>query len=333
MDNLYLEPNQRLEKLGIKAFLPELISLESGLDEITRVGNVTIYEMCQSLLKSGGKRLRPLLVILCGKALNPRNIDPLISVGMAAELIHMASLIHDDIIDQSYYRRGKPTVNSRWGEKQAVLAGDFLFAQAFDLLAAEELSPVIKIMVATITDMCSGEIDQLNQAYNINLTEKDYFERIEKKTAKLISSCCLAGALVAGANREALDSLERYGTNLGYAFQITDDLLDFTGESSIMGKPSGQDLASGNLTLPVIYLLHHPKRGTWVKNIIAKKQLDSNNLQIIISLLQETGLLEQGYSIAKHCGEIAKNELAAIPPGKYRDLLEHIVDKALERKK
>lgn len=281
--------------------------------------------------KIRGKRLRPLLVILCGKAVNPKNTASLIKAGMAVELIHMASLVHDDIIDQSYYRRGKPTLNSSWGEKQAVLAGDFLFAQAFDLLAAQELSPVLKIMVKTISDMCIGEIDQLNQAYNPNLTERDYFTRIEKKTAKLLSSSCLAGALIAGANQETLRSLEIYGMNLGYAFQITDDLLDYTGESSVMGKPAGQDLASGNLTLPMIYLLRHPKEGSWVKNIIAQKQLDSYHLEKILSLLKETGLLEQSYCVAQQCGSIAKNRLTAIPPGKYRDLLEYLVDKALER--
>jgi heptaprenyl diphosphate synthase len=323
---------QKQQNPSLLNLIPEMHLIESKLYQIIGSGKGTIHEMCSYLLQSGGKRLRPLLVILSGKTIIPHTNDKLIAAGAAAELIHMASLVHDDIIDESLYRRGKPSVNALWGKKHAVLAGDFLFARAFDLMVTENLYPVLKLMVTAIQNMCAGEIEQENFLYHTEQSETDYFNRINKKTAQLLSACCESGALISGGDQSTISALRTFGTNLGYVFQIIDDVLDFTGKSDIMGKPACQDLSQGNLTLPVIYLMQHPKYGNRIKNMISSRQLDQSNISVINQLLEANGFIKQALDICEHCAQNAKNELAHLPEGMYRNLLEQIVDKALNRK-
>jgi heptaprenyl diphosphate synthase len=311
--------------------IPEMNQVEELLYQTVAADKGTVGEMCTYLLESGGKRLRPLLTVLSGKALSPSPPKELTVAGAAVELIHMASLIHDDIIDQSLYRRGQPTIHSLWGQKNAVLAGDFLFAKAFDLLVSHRLFPVLKLMVAAIQEMCRGEITQSDYLFNTNQSGEDYFLRIEQKTGKLLSACCQSGAIIAGSNPEEETALKNYGTYLGYTYQIVDDLLDFSGNRENLGKPVCQDLAQGNLTLPVLYLMEHPEEGPWVRKIIENKDLNPAHCATIINLVQQTGLLEASQKTAVQCGENAKKELRKIPPGVYRNLLEEIVDKALNR--
>jgi len=312
--------------------IPEMHLVENKLYEAIGRGEGTIYEMCRYLLKSGGKRLRPLLVLLCGKALKPEVGEDLITAGTAAELIHMASLVHDDIIDEALYRRGCPALNSLWGKKHAVLAGDFLFAKAFDLMVAEELYPVLNLMVTAIEEMCQGEIDQQNQLFQIELKETDYFTRINKKTGSLLAACCASGAIIGGGDYATKTALRNFGTNLGFTFQIVDDILDFTGQSEVMGKPVGQDLVQGNLTLPILYLLKHPQHGNKAKQLIEEKKLSSSAIQSLITLMVQTDLFDDIYSLARSFAQTAKEDLTELPRGIYRDILEQIVDKALVRK-
>ncbi len=288
--------------------------------------------MCTYLLESGGKRIRPLLIILSGKTINSHPNEGLVAAGTAAELIHMASLVHDDIIDQSFYRRGKPSLFSLWGEKNAVLAGDFLFAKAFEILASSGLFTVLQLMVEAIQEMCQGEIAQSEKLFQTDQKEEDYFDRIYQKTGKFLAFCCQAGAIITKAKSEKQSALKTYGTYLGYTFQIIDDLLDFTGESEVLGKPVYQDLAQGNLTLPVLYLLQHPEHGPRIQEIMSRRQLDSASCALIINLVQENGLLEQTYHVAEHCAATAKAQLTKIPAGIYNNALEYLIGKALDRR-
>jgi heptaprenyl diphosphate synthase len=235
---------------------PLLQVVENRLQEMAsdQAGALGVY--AGHLIRAGGKRLRPQLVILCSGIDDPA-CQPLIDIAAAAELIHTASLIHDDILDQTDTRRGVPTVNHLWGNHTAVLAGDLLFATAFGLLARSRCSGALCVMTAAIRDMCQAEIEQKEALFQFSVTEDMYLSRIEKKTASLLAACCSAGALAGGLAPEAADSLAAYGRNLGLCFQITDDLLDFTGDSNTLGKPSGSDLVQGILTLPVIYLLNN----------------------------------------------------------------------------
>ena len=215
---------------------PLLQAVEARLQEMgsDQAGALGVY--AGHMIRAGGKRLRPLLVILCSGIDDPV-CQPLIDIATAAELIHTASLIHDDILDQAATRRGIPTLNRLQGNHTAVLAGDLLFATAFGLLARAHCSGALAVMTDAIRDMCQAEIEQKEAMFQFSVTEGMY----------------LAG----GQAPEAVASLAAYGRNLGLCFQITDDLLDFTGDSATLGKPSGSDLAQGILTLPVIYLLNN----------------------------------------------------------------------------
>lgn len=334
---LYTEIKElrQIEPKNLNQMVPEMLQVEDLLYQAIGTDQGMIGEICTYLLKSGGKRIRPLLIILCGKAIKTDHknhcIENLIAAGAAVELIHMASLVHDDIIDKSLYRRGQPSIHSLWGQKNAVLVGDFLFAKAFDLLTSHQLFFVLQLMVKTIQEMCRGEIIQSTNLYQSNQSEDDYFQRIDQKTGKLLSACCQTGARIVAADIPTETALKNYGTYLGYTYQIIDDLLDFTGNSAILGKPIGQDLAQGNLTLPILYLIKNPEQGPWVKKVIAQKELDSTNLKLIIDLLNDQSLLAKSQEVANYCGEQAKNELSKLPTGVYRNMLEIIIDKALHR--
>lgn len=317
--------------LHFQNIIPEMATIESMLYDIIARGENMVSKMCAHLLQSGGKRLRPLLVILSGKSLSPLDNNRLIVTGVAVELIHMASLVHDDVIDKSLSRRGSPTLNSLWDNQMAVLAGDYLFSKAFDLMTSHGLYQVLQLMTTAIQDMCAGEIEQASHFYDTKQKEEDYFDRIEKKTAKLIAACCQAGAIISQKDDDMATAMKIYGTNLGYTFQIADDLLDFTGNPAKLGKPICQDLTQGNLTLPVLYLLKHPQFGPWLKEIIINKKLDSANIKTISSILEETDILNQTYHVAKHCADVAKGELSKLPPSRYKDMLEMLTDMALDR--
>ncbi len=245
----------RFENQG-QALSPLLQAVEDRLQEMAsdQAGALGVY--AGHVIRAGGKRLRPLLVILCSGIDDPA-CQPLIDIAAAAELIHTASLIHDDILDQAATRRGVPTLNRLQDNHTAVLAGDFLFATAFGLLARGHCPEALAVMTDAIRDMCQAEIEQKEALFQFSVTEDMYLSRIEKKTASLLAACCSAGALAGGLAPEAVASLAAYGRNLGLCFQITDDLLDFTGDSASLGKPAGSDLAQGILTLPVIYLLNN----------------------------------------------------------------------------
>ncbi|MGD0153708.1 MAG: polyprenyl synthetase family protein [Thermacetogeniaceae bacterium] len=239
-----------------EAFAPLLQAVEARLQEVAsdQAGILGVY--AGQVIRAGGKRLRPLLVILCSGLADPSH-QPLIDMAAAAELIHTASLIHDDILDQATTRRGATTINHLQGNHTAVLAGDFLFAAAFDLLTCTGRPEALALMTEAIRAMCQAEIEQKEAVFQFSVTESRYLGRIEKKTAALLAACCGAGALAGGAAPEEVASLMAFGRNLGLCFQITDDLLDFTGDSATLGKPAGSDLAQGILTLPVIYLLQY----------------------------------------------------------------------------
>lgn len=328
MENLITQNNH---KLPIQTILPEMSQVENLLEQLLGSATGSIFSICRHLLESGGKRIRPLLVILSAKTLDRGDRENLIAAGASVELIHMASLVHDDVIDRSDFRRGRPSVHALWGEKAAVLTGDFLFAKAFDLLVSHRLHSVLQLMVTVIQNMCTGEINQLHQAFDINQQQTDYFNRIENKTAKLLAACCQCGTIIAGASRHQIMAFDVFGTNLGYTFQITDDILDFTGQKDIMGKPICQDLRQGNLTLPILFLIQHPEHGPWMKEIISRQKLDKMNVETILTLLHQTESLKNSYQAAKDCAQAAKNALREFPQSLYREMLDQLVDKALDR--
>lgn len=311
--------------------LMELALVEAKLQEVLGKAHGIIRDNCLALLNSGGKRIRPLLTVTSAMCFGPLN-NHTIMAATASELIHMASLIHDDIIDGAFTRRGTDTINSLYGDKTAVLTGDYIFAEAFGILSTHNLVSVMGYMVDAIQAMCDGEVNQAADLFSVHTDVDSYFQRIAKKTGILLSACCKSGAASAGASLIQITFLGEYGLNLGYAYQIIDDILDFSGDQDSLGKPSGLDLASGNVTLPVILLMADPKYGEWLKDMINGHQITATALKTIHNALYTTGCMEQAYDIATQCIATAKSNLESIPAGYPKTTLLELADTILTRK-
>lgn len=309
---------------------PEFMLVEDKLQAVICKADGLIQQTCLSFLHSGGKRVRPLLTLysgMCFSHLNPL----LLQAAVAVELIHMASLIHDDILDKSTRRRGSPTVNALYGNHAAVLTGDYLFAEAFNILASPQLLPSMTYFIAAIQSMCEGEVDQGNEQFSSALDQEDYYRRIAKKTGRLLTACCQAGSSLTDASPEQISQMGRYGLNIGYAYQITDDILDIDGSSSDLGKPVGADLLNGNITLPLLYLLEHPIHGDWLKEIMETRNLSYKVRQQVKEALISSGCLAQAREAAAQCIGEARNCLAEIPDSPYRSALLDLAVTILRR--
>lgn len=310
--------------------VPGMERVEKRLFEVVTSPVNLMSELLTYLLRSGGKRLRPMLVMICG-SFRPCDEDLLTDVATAVELIHIASLVHDDIIDGAQVRRGRETPNARWGNHTSVLAGDFLFARALSLLCARGRNELVEVLADAIVTMCEGEIDQIAEAFNPDLTEEDYFEQIRRKTAHLIGASCYAGALASGAEEAESALLLEYGLELGYAFQITDDVLDFVGKPEALGKPVGADLAQGILTLPVLHLLKDPACYSAFADRLRRRAFTSQDIQEILKLVRERECIDYALKRAKGHIEAAKAQLCLMPEGPAKGMLWHLADMVLSR--
>jgi heptaprenyl diphosphate synthase len=316
--------------LSLATALPELKEVEEKLLEIVSANSTITAEIGNHLISSGGKRLRPLLTILSGSQFKA-NRNQLVTAGTAVELIHLASLVHDDIIDKAGTRRGVSSVNAKWGDKTAVLMGDYLFAKAFGLLAKEKLYAILQMVVDCIQEMCDGEIEQDKDKFNLKQTGGNYYRRIYQKTAKLIGVCCRAGAITANATREEQLALEQYGLHLGFAFQITDDILDFTGQEEALGKPVASDLAQGNLTLPVLLLRKDTKWGPWLTKKLEEKKFLPDDLLEVREALKNSGAINTSIARAYLHINKAKKQLLKLPSSPYRGAMESIANMIVRR--
>jgi len=304
--------------------------VEAEIREALRGAEGIIKDTCLSLLNSGGKRLRPLMVIYSGLCFSKLTRE-MIRTAAAAELIHMASLVHDDIIDKSDNRRGKATINKTYGNHAAVLAGDYIFAKAFSVLSSFKLLRGMEFLVEAIGEMCDGEVKQAADTFNASMTVEDYFSRIGKKTGVLISSCCKAGAAAANASDRDIEVMGEYGMNLGYAFQIIDDILDFTGDEEKLGKPKGMDLILGNITLPVILLMEDEKYGHYMRMRLEKGNIKDNEFDNILEVLNKTGYLKKAFSTAEKCVAKAKSSIYSVQDSPFRAVLLNMADSVIER--
>lgn len=307
-----------------------LEQVEADLRRVLSESSPLTQEITLHLAESGGKRARPLMTLLAGRVFT-ENLDPVVPVATATELIHMATLVHDDVIDGASTRRGRPTVNNRWGNLVSVLTGDVLLARALVQLVDRGGPRIVRIMADMIFRMCEGEIAQNLTLHDVNQNEEDYFERIEKKTALFFAACCEAGALVAGAGEEEAGALRRFGRHLGMAFQIIDDVLDVSGEASVVGKPVGHDLGSGVLTLPVLHGLHRTQEGQRLRALLSSGPLTREQVDEALAIVRRNGAVEYAYGVAADFADQALRELAALPPGRGRDLLEAVAAYTLRR--
>ncbi len=258
-----------------------LDKVEEILQDYPTSGKGLLRELADYILTCRGKRMRPILLMLCGNLGAVVEDYSMVRAAAAVELIHTASLIHDDVIDASLKRRGKLSLNNICGNRSAVLVGDFFFARAFELIACCGDFELNMLLTQAIGAMCEGEIEQARLAFNPMISEEDYFANIYRKTAVLLEASCGAGGRLAALDEQNIQKLESFGRNLGLAFQITDDILDIVGEPSITGKPVGNDLKEGNITLPLIYILKDPYWGPCLREIINKRDFSPASLEFL----------------------------------------------------
>ncbi|WP_066636333.1 polyprenyl synthetase family protein [Desulfolucanica intricata] len=299
----------------------DLKIVEKELHEVVKAPDALITEASTHLLNAGGKRLRPAFCLLGGKFYN-YSLKKLLPLAVALELIHMATLVHDDVVDDSVTRRGLPTVKAKWGNKIAVHIGDYLLAKSLILISTYKEPIVSRVMADTSVMMSEGEIQQISSSYNVNQYLKDYFYRIKRKTALLISASCQLGAAACGAPKEIYLPLKRYGHYTGMAFQITDDILDMVADQRKLGKPIGGDLHQGIITLPVIYALNNSPKKERLKKLITKKDKSENEVFEAIDIIKECGGIEYSFDIAEKYINKAKIQLAKLPDKQVKATLD-----------
>lgn len=312
----------------------DLAAIEIALSQNLNPHLDLVNEVARHILFSGGKRLRPLLMVLASRICGYEGrYDTTFSI--IFEYLHAATLLHDDLVDGATLRRGKPAAYRRWGNEVAVLVGDFLLARSLTI-AAETRNPRIIKVVAQITEnMSQGEIDQLQKKGNMQLSKADYMEVIKRKTAVLFQGACRAGALISNAPEPAYEALSGYGYHLGMAFQIADDLLDYTTDSQALGKKVGADLREGKITLPLIHALQvcgAEEKGAMAK-IIGNPEFSDREFQALIGLLDRCGGIDYSRQQAiKHIDAAKAAILKTFGQSQSRDVLIDVADYALARK-
>jgi len=311
----------------------ELAEVESQLRSITeseRTSSPDLHKMLSHVL-IGGKLIRPALTLLAGKFYS-YDLTKLLPMATTTELLHLATLVHDDAIDKSDVRRWRQTVNKIWGEDKAILLGDYLFAKAGEFVAATENIRVVKLFAQTLETISQGELSQSFNAFNLEQTREDYVKRISKKTAALFSLATESGAILSQAPEKSIEILKEYGYNLGIAFQIIDDVLDFIGTEEELGKPIGSDLAQGTLTLPAMLLLEHYPEDNPVKRIFLKRD-EKENIKQAMELVRNSPITQECYRVASDFGTKPRHNLNLLPDNASRQPLIALADYVVNRKK
>jgi len=289
-----------------------------------------ISQMSQYIINSGGKRIRPLLLLLCARATNYKG-DYHHSMAVVIELIHTATLLHDDVVDSSSIRRGHETANELWGNAPSVLVGDFLYSRAFEIMVEPNSMQIMKILSKATNQISEGEVLQLLSIKNANVSQTEYFEVIERKTACLFKAACQIAGILAESNKNVINGLGSFGMHLGNAFQIIDDTLDYESNSSVIGKEVGDDLSEGKVTLPMIYALENTKGSEKATLSNAITNADSSNIDNIINILLSVNAFEYSRKVAKNESTKALKFLEVIPNSEYRSALQLLCELSLDR--
>ena len=291
---------------------------------------VLVNQLSQYIIHSGGKRLRPQLVLLAAQACGYQGKTHYL-VAAIIEFIHTATLLHDDVVDASDLRRGKDTANSIWGNEAAVLVGDFLYSRSFEMMVDVNVMEIMKILSTTTNIIAEGEVMQLMNVHDADTTEATYMDVIHCKTAKLFESATLLGALLAERSAEDQQAIAEYGMHLGTAFQIIDDVLDYSASAEDMGKNVGDDLAEGKPTLPLIYAQQHGNADQ--KKLIRHAIIEGGlqHLDKIMVAITETGALDYSRNIAQKEAELAKSKLACLADSKHKDAMLFLADYSVSR--
>ena len=311
----------------------DLQEIETALARNLNPNLELVSEAAGHILFSGGKRLRPLLMVLSARICG-YNGDYATTFSTIFEYLHTATLLHDDLVDGATLRRGKPVAHTIWGNSTAVLVGDFLLARALSIAAETGIPKVIKIIAEITENMSQGEIHQLMRKGHVGLTQEEYMEIIRRKTAVLFQGACRISALISDAPEEMESALSDYGFNLGLAFQMADDLLDYTSDASVLGKPVGADLKEGKLTLPVIHSLANATIDDrkLMEGIIADTNFSEDEFNRLKELLKKYEGISYTKKLAAKRVETAKKALSIFEPSRTKNILLDVADYTLSRK-
>ena len=317
--------------------MDDMEQMRMNLRDIIGRKNPLLLAAADQIFGAGGKRLRPVLVFLVARATAqlmdlPDITDRQRRLAEITEMIHTASLVHDDVLDDCDTRRGADTIHTLYGTRVAILAGDFLFAQSSWYLANLDNLEVIKLISQVIADFADGEISQAGALYNVDVTLEDYLEKSHNKTASLIAASCKSAAVFSGVTDDIKVDMYEYGKHLGLAFQVVDDILDFTQTEAQLGKPQGQDLATGNLTAPILFALQRDENGTGeeLKKMIQSQFKNDGDLDRAIGIVNEFGI-EDARRLAREEADMALSSLKGLPEGEAKTSLVGMVEYVLER--
>ena len=292
-----------------------------------------VHKMTEYHLKTGGKRLRALLTLesakLCGYNKGGRDIN----LAACVELIHAATLMHDDVIDSSDMRRGKKTLNTIWGNQSAILVGDYLLSRCFEMMVEDGNLEVLKLLSSTSSEIAQGEVLQLQHKGEIDILEETYLKIISSKTASLFSAATKVAAILAERDSKYKEALEFYGKNLGLTFQIADDTLDYNSELKIFGKKIGNDFFEGKVTLPVIFLYQKVADTDKIKlkSLFDKDKRNSNELEYVLSLIKKNNIIKECYKKAEHFINLSYNSLSVFEESKEKNILKNLTSFSIER--
>lgn len=291
---------------------------------------VLINQVSEYIINAGGKRLRPMLLLLAAGALDHRGPDAH-QLAAVVEFIHTSTLLHDDVVDESDLRRGRKTANAVWGNAASVLVGDFLYSRSFQLMVELESMQVQTILADTTNRIAEGEVLQLLHVRNPDTDEAAYMRVIERKTAVLFAAATRLGALLAGADQSIQNQLHDYGLNLGFAFQIADDVLDYASDAETMGKNLGDDLAEGKATLPLIHAIRHSEPGTARTLRAAIQSGDTDALPVVLAAINATGGLEYSRQLARDYAGRAVAALEGLRDNAHLGALRGLADYTVNR--
>jgi len=306
-------------------------AVDTCIRERLRSNVVLIDQIGHYIVNSGGKRLRPILLLLCARAFGYDKGDDHVTLAAVVEFIHTATLLHDDVVDGSELRRGKDTANAVWGNEASVLVGDFLYSRAFQMMVGVRNMHVMEILSDATNIIAEGEVLQLLNCHDADTTEERYLDVIRYKTAKLFEAASQLGAVIAGRPSHEESAIARYGMHLGTAFQLVDDVLDYSADAEQLGKNVGDDLAEGKPTLPLIYAMRH---GTPEQSALIRKAIETGgreNIDIVMEAIESTGAIAYTSRSAKEEADRALRELSEVPASPYKEALVTLAEFSVER--
>jgi geranylgeranyl pyrophosphate synthase len=317
----------------IRDLRPDLEAVEERLRTSADLGFPALGNIIDQLIGAGGKRLRPVMLLLCAKPFNYQ-LDKLLSAAAGIEMLHTASLVHDDTIDGAKLRRGQPTLNSMFDTGTVIMLGDYLFAKSA-MLAADTMNPrVVAVFASTLGHICDGQLHEILTSHNTDQTREDYERRIFGKTASLFAGAAEMGAILADASDPDIEAMREYGSDVGMAFQIVDDVLDLSGSTEEIGKPAGLDLRQGTVTLPTMIFMAREKGSkvaAEVKQIVDSGEATDDELRHIAQLIRESGALEESVDTARMFVDRALKRIAFIEDQHAVMALSALAESALIR--